>query len=261
MNKNNERLRELASILLMSTKTSQMEDIVDDYVEFSKEEDFKMDRREVIQSLSISYWKIGAYFILLSVLYVLPFYVSYVRGYSGVLPESLLYYLNMGIYVVFPIVMTFLFGRKLQIVNRFYHKHKSAQRVTIVLSVLTHMSIIGTLYFIDQVVKFPTEFVEAAQQFWYYWEIMMTIGILGATFVLVKLITCGTSYFLTFFQLQVALFFFIHFGYWCSKMDDVSNFKSMISRIVVEYVVAMMISILCYIRIRKMGGEKDESTI
>lgn len=254
-------LRELACMLLFSTKTSQMEEIVEDYVEFSKEEDFQMNRREVFQSLSINYWMVGAYLVLLSVFLILPFYAGYVRGYQGGLGEVVSYYINMGIYGTFPIVMTLLFGRKLQIMNQFYHKQKNIKRTTVVLSVLIHISMIGTLYFFNQVVKFPTEFFEAAQRFWYYWDVLVRIGIMGAGFLLVKLIMCGTSYFMTFFQVQMALYFYIHLGYWCSKMNDSSRFTSILGGIVIEYVIAMVISIICYIRIRKMGGDRDESTI
>lgn len=252
-------LKKLASKLIFYTKTEKMQSILEDYSEFVYENDFDETISQTVKSLNLKYWKI-VYFIVISYIFVFgPFYFLYFRPYTNIIPYS--YIIINVLSLIFPAVLSKLYGKKLTILGSFHKK----SRLSIILTTFMYIIINSAIIFIssgimiEMIIKISEVANKYIQFYWEIYHIFINLGFFITFILLIKLFTSGIFYFMPFCISYFGSLYFTNFIQSCSLLTEVSMFKNIIIMILVPYILGCISSLIFYLKICK--EELNESSI
>ncbi|MFI3115186.1 MAG: hypothetical protein R3Y12_03495 [Clostridia bacterium] len=258
-----ENFKKLASKLLIYQSVSEMRDVMNDYVEFSREDDFELNTRDTLSSLNVKAYKYPIFIVLASFVILYPHILMYFSPFLDVQVHLFGTIISVILTMLCPIIIMKLYGRKLVIIDNFHQKSASFSILTTIMYVFINAFALFIVsgYFVKCFVSVTTINIDYANVIWTFFEIFLRLFLVLVIFLAIKLFSCGISYFMPLFSAYFGLAFFRLFYHICCSLSDMSTLNPRIYIAFAIYIVSMVISVLLYLIINKKRGEKYESSI
>lgn len=264
--------KKLALLLLASAPPTETEEILEDYMEFSKEKDFNVNFKEIRSSLDINY-KEMLKVIVVVVLYIgLPLYVLADLSIINInmRPFSTGYYFNNILFWIFPVIVMILWGEKLIIIDKYNNFKGSGLKLGIGSCILltTILIIVVSMpwwIFGDfSIRELPMEDVANIGWIQFYWS-MFDILVKGVfvlcVIFLVQMFMCGISFFKLFFHTYLSMICLLNSLKLFANMEDIAIMNRSLFIIIVQYAIGILITYSSYHILCQKRRQNNESSI
>lgn len=246
-------LKKLASKLLIFQNSLEMQDVMNDYVEFSKEEDFELNVKETLSSLNVKMYKYPIFVALMSFFVVYPHILMYFSPFLDMQQHLFGTIISVILAIICPVIITKLYGRKLTIIDDFHQKTRAFSVLTTIMYVFINAFALFIVsgYLVKCLLSIKEINVDYFQMTWAFFEVFLRLFLVLVIFLAIKLFTCGISYFMPFCSAYFGLVFLRLFNHVCCMLSDISTVNIRLYIVFAVYIVSMAISVVLYLIIKK----------